>query len=784
MPLDFATTSDTGATESSSVKPILATDPVDPTVSNRPSENLRVRTEVLKSALENQQLLTAVPVLMIQEIAGAGDSVNVHWDGPYVPGTVPPTVGYAGSGMVSFSAGGGQFKFYLPNSGPLHATATIFQSGSPLLVFTTTATAAQGANALRVYLVPTQGQVGAAAGWELPNSSVGGQAGTLKILISNDVAAKTTAAQIATALAGLTHPLGFTVSVSSPSGTATEVYFAAATTPVTFSGALDSAVWTLSAGELGAFFTGADFNSTLAQEVIANAAAQVVHLAALPAKIVAGMKLIVGPSNGAWEEVTLLAVDDLNNTITAVFSNHHVNGETVVSAPNRLRAGDSLLLKLGDGLARLSKSSTLTQADLAIPRSGGIQQDTPVVVVASCPKGTDRLLFNGQTITAGTDLFGDTSAFVRIGGDIGGTPTSPAIVHASASTYGTSKLSEQPTDQSIAVAYDANGVAKATGLSSPVASTTLAVGTGTNDAGVTIGKAGAPVAVPGNATLSGTNNLAGPTTLGGVTTVAGQATFQTKPVFSTDVDIAENLNVAKVTNVVGAVNLTGLTTQRIGKQVGDLEIGTTDPAGSGDVYIVTKNAQRWKVNDDGNMSPVAAGYTIQSIPDPTNGTDVSNRQFTEQQAAAAQTAAQTYAQALMPAGTVLAFAGQNAPPGFLLCDGSSFLRSSYTSLFAVIGTTYGAVDATHFNVPDLRGEFIRGLDNGRNVDSGRALGTAQADDFKSHTHPVNIDGYVTRGSGSSGGVAWSQGAYGTTTNATGGTETRPRNVAMNYIIKS
>lgn len=70
------------------------------------------------------------------------------------------------------------------------------------------------------------------------------------------------------------------------------------------------------------------------------------------------------------------------------------------------------------------------------------------------------------------------------------------------------------------------------------------------------------------------------------------------------------------------------------------------------------------------------------------------------------------------------FFGGNA--GALLCDGSAISRASYADLFAIIGTTYGAGNgSTSFNIPDLRGEFIRGLDNGRGVDSGRTLGSYQ-----------------------------------------------------------
>ena len=80
----------------------------------------------------------------------------------------------------------------------------------------------------------------------------------------------------------------------------------------------------------------------------------------------------------------------------------------------------------------------------------------------------------------------------------------------------------------------------------------------------------------------------------------------------------------------------------------------------------------------------------------------------------------------MPIGTVLAYYGTTPPAHTLACNGAAISRTDYAELFAVIGTTAGAGDgSTTFNVPDLRGVFIRGLDNGRGLDPGRALGTFQ-----------------------------------------------------------
>ena len=82
--------------------------------------------------------------------------------------------------------------------------------------------------------------------------------------------------------------------------------------------------------------------------------------------------------------------------------------------------------------------------------------------------------------------------------------------------------------------------------------------------------------------------------------------------------------------------------------------------------------------------------------------------------------------ALVQAGEVAFFARSSAPAGYLKANGAAVSRTAYATLFAAIGTTFGVGDgSTTFNLPDLRGEFLRGLDDGRGVDSGRTIGSAQ-----------------------------------------------------------
>ena len=130
----------------------------------------------------------------------------------------------------------------------------------------------------------------------------------------------------------------------------------------------------------------------------------------------------------------------------------------------------------------------------------------------------------------------------------------------------------------------------------------------------------------------------------------------------------------------------------------------------------------------------------------------------------------------------------HAPAGWLECDGSILSINLYTELYNVVGqnfktsTTFNTL--TGFQIPDLRGQFVRGWDHGANVDSGRVFGKAQDDMLESHTHFVPLAQGIA-GSGSNGAFMGGQfNPGGTTSNATGGTETRPKNVALLYCIKT
>lgn len=87
----------------------------------------------------------------------------------------------------------------------------------------------------------------------------------------------------------------------------------------------------------------------------------------------------------------------------------------------------------------------------------------------------------------------------------------------------------------------------------------------------------------------------------------------------------------------------------------------------------------------------------------------------------------TLARQQAPSSIIAPFARSTAPSGWLKANGAAVSRTAYADLFAAIGTTYGSGDGFNtFNLPDLRGEFIRGFDDARGVDSGRAMGSSQA----------------------------------------------------------
>jgi microcystin-dependent protein len=178
----------------------------------------------------------------------------------------------------------------------------------------------------------------------------------------------------------------------------------------------------------------------------------------------------------------------------------------------------------------------------------------------------------------------------------------------------------------------------------------------------------------------------------------------------------------------------------------------------------------------------------------------------------------------VPVGTVIAFTGPGpgqasweSRSGWMHCDGRSINRTNpdFSALFDAIGSSWGGDGVNAFNLPDLRGRFLRGVDaaQGRDPDVGQRtasnagghtgdqVGSLQPDAFASHKHPVSINPpshdhtyQAPGGPGSSGKSGNEQGTLTqhTTDNPTltvsmdpmgSSTETRPKNAGVYYIIR-
>ena len=158
--------------------------------------------------------------------------------------------------------------------------------------------------------------------------------------------------------------------------------------------------------------------------------------------------------------------------------------------------------------------------------------------------------------------------------------------------------------------------------------------------------------------------------------------------------------------------------------------------------------------------------------------------------------------ALVPPGTIIAYGGDSPPAGWLICNGANgYNPASLPALFAIIGYRFGGFTSGgvhYFLTPDLRGRFLRGRDGGVGRDpestsrtamysegaTGDNVGSVQDDQFKAHKHTW----LGSNGNNSPANVDFTANEFGSKnenqdTSQTGGTETRPKNANVNYIIK-
>jgi microcystin-dependent protein len=164
----------------------------------------------------------------------------------------------------------------------------------------------------------------------------------------------------------------------------------------------------------------------------------------------------------------------------------------------------------------------------------------------------------------------------------------------------------------------------------------------------------------------------------------------------------------------------------------------------------------------------------------------------------------------VPAGCVFYTASPNVPTGYLRAEGQSVSRFQFAALYNAIGTYYGGNGNPNFNLPDLRGEFIRGVSANRSGVANRGLATFENDSMAEHRHyifksvPYNtyrageydIGGYpeyapvnmVTRSDNDESYIISANGRHAGNANVgrtspVGSGETRPRNLALYAIIK-
>jgi microcystin-dependent protein len=261
------------------------------------------------------------------------------------------------------------------------------------------------------------------------------------------------------------------------------------------------------------------------------------------------------------------------------------------------------------------------------------------------------------------------------------------------------------------------------------------------------------------------------------------------------------------------------------------------PTDAGDNFLAYWDGTQWKIGNLASLLPSGDGVLVKTGSSFSLASGV-NGEFL--QVVSGNIQFNSTIPGGVPTGTIVSFASTTTPSGWILCDGGLYGRTSgdpspQPNLFSVIGTTYGIGDGlTTFAVPDLRGMFVRGFDNGSGIDPLRAFGSQQAFNVQQHNHggitgsesshthlfsgttgvdspdhTHNSNGTPGLGQGAVGANTVQQwvgsqptsgatsrhahsfsGTTGTGSSHThtisnfGGTETRPINVAMNYIIKT
>ncbi|EHP6552368.1 tail fiber protein [Escherichia coli] len=129
----------------------------------------------------------------------------------------------------------------------------------------------------------------------------------------------------------------------------------------------------------------------------------------------------------------------------------------------------------------------------------------------------------------------------------------------------------------------------------------------------------------------------------------------------------------------------------------------------------------------------------------------------------------------LPVGVPVPWPSATPPTGWLKCNGAPFSAEEYPELAKAYPTN---------KLPDLRGEFIRGWDDGRGIDIARPLLSAQDATIEAHEHYYNGAIYTSSGPSWANTTGAGHLAYSGFTSSYGGGETRPRNIAFNFIVRA
>ena len=222
-----------------------------------------------------------------------------------------------------------------------------------------------------------------------------------------------------------------------------------------------------------------------------------------------------------------------------------------------------------------------------------------------------------------------------------------------------------------------------------------------------------------------------------------------------------------------------------------------EPTNSLDNFLAYWDGTSWKIGNLGSLFPGNGVFVKNALGQVTLQSGVAGESL---QYVGSNITFAPQSLSAVPTGLILPYAAPVSvalPTGYLECDGAVVSQGTYINLFAVIGSTYnlGGEGPTDFRLPDLRGYFIRGF--GTNVDgtASAALGAKQADAFQGHFHQASgqasntangMSGYIgtaTSAATSNDRVtsAITDGTNGTPRTAN---ETRPKNIAMRYLIKT